>query len=78
MPLIFACIAPHGSIPGLEGADQGAQTTAAMEEMGRRLAAARPETVVVVAPRSVRIDGTLARALIPRRVVHLENGSPHR
>lgn len=67
MSLIFACVAPHGGIiPGLEGAEQCAQTTAAMEEVGRRLAEARPETVVVVTPHGVRVDGAMAISLAER------------
>jgi aromatic ring-opening dioxygenase LigB subunit len=61
MPLIFGCIVPHGSvIPGTPGADACAVTTAAMREIGRRLAAARPDTVVVVTPHGIRVDGALA------------------
>ena len=45
--LVFACIAPHGSmiIPLLneEGDQQALVTRAAMEELGRRMAAAQPE-----------------------------------
>src|SRR5450432_4059306 len=67
MSLVFACVTPHGGIiPGLEGAEQCAQTTAAMEEVGRRLEAARPETVVVVTPHGVRVDGALAISLSER------------
>jgi len=61
MPLIFGCIVPHGSvIPGTPGADACAATTAAMREIGRRLAAAQPDTVVVVTPHGIRVDGALA------------------
>ncbi len=67
MTLDFACVAPHGGIiPGLEGAEQCARTTAAMEEVGRRMAAARPETVVVVTPHGIRVDGALAISLAER------------
>ena len=47
--LVFACIAPHGSIivPLLteEGGVKALATRAAMEELGRRMAAAQPETI---------------------------------
>jgi aromatic ring-opening dioxygenase LigB subunit len=67
MSLVFACVAPHGGIiPGLEGAERCAATTAAMEEAGRRLEAARPETVVVVTPHGVRVDGALTISLAER------------
>ena len=61
MPLIFGCIVPHGSvIPGTPGADACTATTAAMHEIGRRLAAVQPDTVVVVTPHGIRVDGALA------------------
>src|SRR5579859_6900996 len=59
--LVFACIAPHGSmiIPELEDTDgqKALATRAAMEELGRRMEAARPETIVLVTPHGHRIDG---------------------
>ena len=58
--LVFACIAPHGSmiIPLLADKDgQKALTTrASMEELGRRMAAAQPDTVVLVTPHGHRVD----------------------
>jgi aromatic ring-opening dioxygenase LigB subunit len=58
--LVFACIAPHGSmiIPLLAGEEgqKALATRAAMEELGRRMSAARPETVVVVTPHGYRVD----------------------
>ncbi len=59
--LFFACIAPHGSliIPLLAGEDghKALTTRASMEELGRRMAAAQPETVVLVTPHGHRVDG---------------------
>ena len=58
--LVFGCIAPHGGmlIPPIAGAEgrKALATRAAMEELGRRLAAARPETLVLVTPHGVRAD----------------------
>ena len=58
--LIFACIAPHGSliVPllGEKGAERALATRSAMEELGRRVAAAQPETLVIVTPHGHRID----------------------
>ncbi|HLH61233.1 MAG TPA: hypothetical protein VKV20_06065 [Ktedonobacteraceae bacterium] len=58
--LVFACIAPHGSmiVPLLneEGAQKALATRAAMEELGRRMAAAQPETVVLITPHGHRVD----------------------
>jgi aromatic ring-opening dioxygenase LigB subunit len=52
--IVFACIAPHGDVdldPGLRPA---------MEELGRRAAAADPDVAVVVTPHSVHVDGHYA------------------
>lgn len=61
MPLVFGAIAPHGDIvPGLPDAAPSPQTTAAMEAMGKQLEALRPESIVVVTPHGVRVDGAVA------------------
>jgi aromatic ring-opening dioxygenase LigB subunit len=52
--ICFACIAPHGDL------DLDAGLRAAMEELGRRFAAAAPEVAVVVTPHSVHVDGHFA------------------
>ena len=60
--LVFACIAPHGGmlIPTIGGADGRLAATvrlrAAMEELERRMAAARPETIVLVTAHGIRVD----------------------
>ena len=62
--LVFACIAPHGSliIPllGEKGAEKGLATRKAMEELGRRVADIKPETLVIVTPHGHRIDGNFS------------------
>ena len=62
--LVFACIAPHGSliIPllGEKGAEKGLATRTAMEELGRRMAATKPETLVIITPHGHRIDGNFS------------------
>lgn len=61
--LVFACIVPHGSetIPALGGelAARTATTRTAFEEVGRRMEATRPETVVVITPHGVRVAGAV-------------------
>jgi aromatic ring-opening dioxygenase LigB subunit len=52
--LVFACIAPHGDV------DLDPSLRPAMEELGRRAAAAQPDVVVVVTPHSVHVDGHYA------------------
>lgn len=69
MPLVFAAIAPHGFpiIPDLsEDAEGGLATRAAMQELGRRAAAAGVETVVVAGPHGVRVDGAICLADVAR------------
>lgn len=62
--LVFACIAPHGSmiIPLLAGRDghKALATRHAMEELGKRIAQAQPETIVIVTPHGHRIDGAFS------------------
>ena len=65
MPLVFAGIAPHGGIAvpeavAAEVAATAAPTTAALEEMGRRLEAARPDVVAVLTPHNVHVEGLFA------------------
>ncbi|MCD6030255.1 MAG: Extradiol ring-cleavage dioxygenase class protein subunit [Thermomicrobiales bacterium] len=65
MPLVFAAIAPHGFplIPDLSDDASGALATrAAMEEMGRRAAAAGVEVVVIAGPHGVRVEGMVCLA----------------
>src|SRR6266550_5370665 len=65
MPLVFACIAPHGSIaiPEAKPTDRptlAAATTEGMKELGRRFAAARPDVSIVLTPHNVHIEGAMA------------------
>ena len=54
MSLVFACIAPHGDV------DLDPELRPAMEELGRRAAAAAPDVTVVVTPHSVHVEGHFA------------------
>lgn len=77
MSLVFGCVAPHGGIiPSLPGAEVFARTTAAMEELGRRIEAARPETLVVVTPHGVRVDGAAAISHAERAAGDLDDETP--
>jgi aromatic ring-opening dioxygenase LigB subunit len=63
--LVFAAIAPHGSsaIAGaLAGEEDGlaGATQAAMAELERRFARARPEAVIVLTPHNVHVEGAMA------------------
>jgi aromatic ring-opening dioxygenase LigB subunit len=74
--LVFACIAPHGSmiVPVLEeeGAEKALATRAAMEELARRMADARPETIVLVTPHGHRVDRAFSLLNNERVVGELE------
>lgn len=65
MPLVFACIAPHGSIaiPEAKPKDRPAlasATTAGMKELGRRFAAAAPDVSIVLTPHNIHVEGAMA------------------
>jgi aromatic ring-opening dioxygenase LigB subunit len=65
MPLVFACIAPHGSlaIPEAKPKDQPAlasATTAGMQELGRRFTAAAPDVSIVLTPHNIHVEGAMA------------------
>lgn len=63
MPLVFACIAPHGHlIPPLSSkADlrRFRVTREAMRRLARDIAAVRPQTIVVATPHNLRLLGTI-------------------
>src|SRR5438105_239622 len=75
--LVFACIAPHGSemSAGLAGekASSVEATSQAMEELGRRVSEARPETVVMITPHGVRVAGAVCVMTTERAVGVLED-----
>jgi len=65
--LVFAAIAPHGTVdvPGVPaaavpGADE---THRALEELGRRFEAAQPEATIVLTPHNVHVEGHFAVVL---------------
>ncbi len=62
MPLVFACVAPHGEpiIPRLASPaarPRYAETTRAMRRLAREIRAARPHTLVVATPHNLRLRG---------------------
>jgi aromatic ring-opening dioxygenase LigB subunit len=65
MPLVFACIAPHGSIaiPEAKPKDRpmlASATTAGMHELGHRFVAAKPDVSIVLTPHSIHVEGAMA------------------
>jgi len=73
MPLVFACIAPHGEpiIPPLASVAERrryAVTTQAMQRLAHEARAARPHLIVVATPHNLRLRGHIG-------VVTAENAS---
>jgi aromatic ring-opening dioxygenase LigB subunit len=59
LSIVFGAVAPHGDLV-LGDAPAAPVTRAALEELARRLDAARPETLVVATPHNVHVDGHFA------------------
>jgi len=65
VPLVFACIAPHGgyAIPeasGLEEANLAPATRAGMQELGRRCDQAAPDVLILLTPHGIHVEGQFA------------------
>jgi aromatic ring-opening dioxygenase LigB subunit len=60
--LVFAAIAPHGTLPEAPVHNAGA-THAALVELGERFDAARPDTTIVLTPHNVHVEGHFAVVL---------------
>jgi aromatic ring-opening dioxygenase LigB subunit len=64
LSIVFAAIAPHGTLAVPEApaaaVDGAEQTQAAMEELSRRFAAARPDATIVLTPHNVHVEGHFA------------------
>lgn len=60
MSLVYACITPHGGqvLPEFDdGSPASAELRSAMEELGRRMKASRPDVIIVVTPHGLRLEG---------------------
>jgi aromatic ring-opening dioxygenase LigB subunit len=60
--LVFAAIAPHGTLPEAP-IDNADATHAALAELGRRFDAAQPEATIVLTPHNVHVEGHFAIVL---------------
>jgi aromatic ring-opening dioxygenase LigB subunit len=60
--LVFAAIAPHGTLPEAP-VDNAEATHAALTTLGERFDAARPEATIVLTPHNVHVEGHLAVVL---------------
>ena len=77
---MFAAIAPHGSMAIAEWCKPeeralAAQTRAAMEELGRRFAAATPDVTVVLTPHNIHVERGMAVVLAGTMAGTLESGA---
>ncbi|TMF54007.1 MAG: extradiol ring-cleavage dioxygenase, partial [Chloroflexi bacterium] len=80
MPLVFAAIAPHGSMAIAEWCkpeerELAAKTRAAMEELGRRFAAATPDVTIVLTPHNIHVERGMAVVLAGTMAGTLESGA---
>src|SRR2546425_12070361 len=65
MALVFACIAPHGSIaiPEAKPTDRPSlanATTTGMQELARRFTVAAPDVSIVLTPHNIHVEGAMA------------------
>jgi aromatic ring-opening dioxygenase LigB subunit len=60
--LVFAAIAPHGTLPEAP-VDNADATHGALETLGNRFDAAQPEATIVLTPHNVHVEGHLAVVL---------------
>ena len=63
--LVFAAIAPHGSLAIPEACSPeerglATKTQEAMAELGRRFTAARPDATIIFTPHNVHVEGSMA------------------
>jgi aromatic ring-opening dioxygenase LigB subunit len=80
MGLVFAAIAPHGSMAIAEWCksderELAAKTRAAMEELGRRFTAASPDVTVVLTPHNIHVERSMAVVLAGTMAGTLEGGA---
>jgi len=84
MPIVYACIAPHGgeTIPSLAGNKAGlfAPTRKGMQTLAEQMRHSRPETIVIATPHNLRLpkhigvvisENTTGRLAEGRRAVRL-------
>lgn len=75
--LAIACIAPHGwlLLPFIGGpaSQKASSSQAAMEEIGRRVAFAQPDTLVIMTPHGLEVEGVFS--LLDTPVVRGETGN---
>src|SRR3954466_10753 len=80
MGLVFAAIAPHGSIAIAEWCTPeqrplAEKTRAAFEELGRKFDAAKPDVTIILTPHHVHLEGHMAVVMSGAMKGELEGGA---
>src|SRR5687767_10078521 len=80
MGLVFAAIAPHGSMAIAEWCkpeerELAAKTRAAMEDLGRRFASSSPDVTVVLTPHNIHVVRAMSVVLAGTMAGTLEGGA---
>jgi aromatic ring-opening dioxygenase LigB subunit len=80
MGLVFASIAPHGSMAIADWCKPeeralAAKTRDAMEELGRRFVAAQPDVTVVLTPHNIHVEAGMAVVVAGAMAGMLEGGA---
>lgn len=83
MGLVFAAIAPHGGLAveelvAPEDRDVALATRRGLEELGRRFDAAAPDSVVVLTPHGIHVEGALAVVTSGKLFGELKEGGARR
>ena len=79
MGLVFAAIAPHGGLAleelvAPEDRDVALATRLGFQELGRRFDAAAPESVIVLTPHGIHVEGAMAVVTSGKLVGELKEG----
>lgn len=75
MPIVFACVAPHGGsllVPEPLPTPTP-ESRAAMAVLAQQLAAARPDSIAVLTPHGIRLQGKMSLCVSPSVVGSLEH-----
>jgi aromatic ring-opening dioxygenase LigB subunit len=60
VPVVFAAVAPHGTMVLGDDPGPAGRTRAALEQLGRRFDEAAPEATIVLTPHGVHVDASFA------------------
>jgi len=79
MPLVYACIAPHGGhlLPNPEESSRVPKCRAAMQVIKQELQASAPETIVVITPHGASFPNCITVAATPKAHGELDDLQVH-